>query len=140
MSWLCLLVAGYRVGIYCSDVSGAFDRVSAKRLLARLRSNGVHPRFLRLFESWLSSRTARVNVAGASSPEFTMSDMVYQGTVWGPPLWNVFVADASNVLKALLFEEIFYADDLNAFKGYTGDISDDLILSELRLAQAQLHL
>ena len=23
-----------------------------------------------------------------------MLNMVYQGTVWGPPLWNVFYADA----------------------------------------------
>ena len=68
-----------------------------------------------------------------------MSDMVYQGTVWGPPFWNIFCADASNVLRLLNFIEIFYADDLNAFKAYDMSIPDYYILDELRSAQINLH-
>ena len=68
-----------------------------------------------------------------------MSDMVYQGTVWGPSFWNIFCADASNVLRLLDFIEIFYADDLNAFKAYDMSISDHIIFEELRIAQINLH-
>ena len=78
-------------------------------------------------------------VAGTSSPEFTMSNMVYQGTVWGPSFWNVFVADASRVLRLLDFEEILYADDLNTFKGFPSSTPNLRILSELADAQSKLH-
>ena len=128
MSWLTLLANGNRIGVYCSDVSGAFDRVSARRLLSRFRLLRVHPRFLRLFDSWLQARLAKVIVAGTSSQEFVMTDMVYQGTVWGPSFWNIFIAEASQVLRNLLYEEIFYADDLNAFKGFASEIDNHMIL------------
>ena len=32
LSWLSSLESGYLVGLYCSDVYGAFDRVSEERL------------------------------------------------------------------------------------------------------------
>ena len=32
-------------------------------------------------------------------------DMVFQGTVWGPPLWNVFYADARVAIQSAGFEE-----------------------------------
>ena len=34
--WLLLLEQGYAVGVYCSDVGGAFDRVSCERLGLKL--------------------------------------------------------------------------------------------------------
>ena len=34
IKWLSFFATGHRIGVYCSDVSGAFDRVSAKRLLS----------------------------------------------------------------------------------------------------------
>ena len=42
---------GDRVAVYCSDVSGAFDKVSALRLVRKLRRWMVHPRFLKVMES-----------------------------------------------------------------------------------------
>ena len=41
-SWLTMLNDGLKVGVYCSDVSGAFDRVSAARLLDKLSALGLH--------------------------------------------------------------------------------------------------
>ena len=38
----------------------------------------------------LHQKTARVVVGGKQSAPVTLADMVYQGTVWGPVLWNVF--------------------------------------------------
>jgi len=45
MSWLLLMANGKRVGVYCSDVSGAFDKVSRHRLVKRLRQWKPYPRF-----------------------------------------------------------------------------------------------
>eukprot|EP00959_Pyramimonas_sp_CCMP1952_P032441 681062-Pyramimonas_sp.AAC.1 len=79
---------GKVIALYCSDVSGAFDRVSANRLLLKLRSAKVHPQMYNVLKSWLRARTGSVVVQGAVSEPVVMRDMAYQGTVFGPPLWN----------------------------------------------------
>eukprot|EP00969_Alexandrium_andersonii_P274558 12135112-Alexandrium_andersonii.AAC.1 len=38
LEWLSALARRCRVAVYCSDVSGAFDRVCCERLLRKLRS------------------------------------------------------------------------------------------------------
>ena len=137
--WLLLLAAGQRIGLYCSDVQGAFDRVTVSRLVSRLKRWQVHPKLLGVIESWLRPRKASVVVGGEKSNEFVMSNMVYQGTVWGPPLWNVFFADAPLSLSALGFENAVFADDLNSFKAFPQCASDSSILCELKAAQHELH-
>ena len=47
------------------------------------------------------------------SNEMEMTNMIFQGTVLGPILWNLFFADAQNVVTGINFESIVYADDLN---------------------------
>ena len=36
--WILAISTGHKVTIFCSDVAGAFDKVSASRLLAKLRA------------------------------------------------------------------------------------------------------
>ena len=43
LSWRLAMSEGKVIALYCSDVSGAFDRVSANRILAKLRSAKMHP-------------------------------------------------------------------------------------------------
>ena len=43
MRWLFAFDSRRRVGLYCSDVAGAFDRVSSTRLAQKLRAHGLHP-------------------------------------------------------------------------------------------------
>ena len=101
---------------YCSDVLGVFDKVDATRLLAKMEVLGVHQNILPVLASWLRQRRARIVVSGASSSEIHMLNMVYQGTVWGPPLWNCFYADARKPIATKGFTEVIFADDLNAVK------------------------
>ncbi len=139
MSWLLSFTNHSRIGVYCSDVSGAFDKVSAVRLVQKLRCWKVHPRIISVLASWLRARRAHVVVGGAQSKEISMTDMVYQGTALGPSLWNTFFADSACPLHALNFQDIFYADDLNAFKVYGAATSDQQIFAELAGAQSELH-
>ena len=69
--------------MYCSDVSGAFDRVRAERLLEKLQSKGVHPTMIALVGSWLQQRTAQVVVDGQRSDKMLLKNMVFQGTPYG---------------------------------------------------------
>ena len=85
-NWLLAMENGHATAVYCSDVSGAFDRVSCKRLTAKIRRLGLHPHLLGFLESWLADRVAEVVVGGHSSGQEPLIDSVYQGTVLGPPL------------------------------------------------------
>ena len=89
LEWVWALHLGRKVALYCSDVSGAFDRVEEERLLQKLWQKGIRGRLLLVLRSWLQTRTAYVVVEGAFSEAVKLNNMVFQGTVLGPPLWNV---------------------------------------------------
>ena len=68
-----------------------------------------------------------------------LRDMVFQGTVWGPQLWNAFFGDCVVAIRGCSFDVVIYADDCNAFKAYPRSTSDALIMDDLRECQQQLH-
>ena len=90
LTWLVQFGRKKKIAVYCSDVSGTFDKVNSRRLVRKLRAKGVPEEILAVLQSWLAARTARVAVGGKFSRDMRISDMVYQGTVLGPPLWNIF--------------------------------------------------
>ncbi len=143
-SWLLLLEQGFAVGVYCSDVSGAFDRVSRERLCLKLQKTGLHPDAVGFLESWLEDRSSQVVLGGTASEAEPLTDSVFQGTVPGPPLWNTFFADSYRALKRKDFLETVFADDLNSWKALLLDKHDAApfpgALLDLREAQHELHL
>lgn len=78
-------------------------------------------------------------VGGESSEEFVLSNMVFQGTVWGPPLWNIFYEDARRSINEFMFKEIVFVDDLNAYKVYTGDTGNKKIVDNVKSCQKELY-
>ena len=94
LQWIWWLHLGYQIALYCSDVSGAFDRVKATRVVQKLEKKGVTGGILDVVKSWLGERRAQVVVNGTFSEVAMLSDMVFQGTVWGPPFWNCYFEDA----------------------------------------------
>ena len=139
LTWLSGFFRKVKFALYCSDVSGAFDRVRCDRLLQKLRAKGVCERWLALFGSWLRERPAKVAVNGEFSDEMKLRDMVFQGTVWGPTLWNVFYEDAALPIRDSSFTEVVYADDLNAYAEVDKDTSNTEALEQARTCQTLLH-
>ena len=66
-NWILALEHDMRIGVYCSDVSGAFDRVNTERLTLTLQTKGICRPTLAVLHSWLSHRSAQVIVEGARS-------------------------------------------------------------------------
>ena len=130
---------GHKVLVYCSDVSGVFDWVSRERLLDKLTAKGIHPMLVKLIGSWLEPREATVVVDGARSSPFHIQDMVFQGTVLGPQLWNLFFQDAATAIKEHLYEEGIFADDLNAYKVVPSTTSLHAAMQSVDNVQAELH-
>ena len=95
LTWISMFSKRRKIAMYCSDVLGAFDKVNSRRLPGKLRARGVPDAIPVVIQSRLYERTARVAVGGKFSRDMKISNMVYQGTVLGPPLWNVYYADAT---------------------------------------------
>ena len=125
--------------MYCSDVSGAFDKVSSALLIAKLRQSGISSEIVSVLESWLAPRSAQVVVDGDCSETFVLEEMVFQGTVFGPPLWNFHFADARHAINKIGFQEIVFADDLNAYKAFAANTEHAILETEMQKCQAELH-
>jgi hypothetical protein len=139
MVWISALSKKRKIAIYCSDVAGAFDRVSLKRLVAKLSAKQIHPDIVAVIASWLRTRKAKVVVGGEASEEFDLMNMVYQGTVLGPTLWNIFYEDARHALHEFFFTEVVFADDLNGYRVFPGTTSKDSIIKSLTACQKEVH-
>ena len=74
--WVTAHAEGKKIVVYCSDVSGAFDRVDFERLVSELEAKKIHPGLIPLLTSWLRQRNARVIVGGVQSEEMLISNMV----------------------------------------------------------------
>ena len=75
-NWLWAFQLRQKVGVFLSDISGAFDRVDTKKLLAKMRRLGICESLMAFFENYLAPRSARVAVDGAVSFEFILQNMV----------------------------------------------------------------
>ncbi len=87
--------------------------------------------------SWLEDRVAEVVVGGRSSGHERLADSVFQGTVLGSPLRNVFYADARHAVTDLGFVETVFADDFNAWKTFRP--REKGVLAHQHKAQHELH-
>ena len=94
---------------------------------------------LLVIKSWLYERKVWVAVGGQFSRDMNISNMVYQGTVLGPPLWNVYYADAALAAKLIGFLEIVFADDLNCFKHFGFNVANESLQEEMLQCQFELH-
>ena len=134
-----LLARSRKKAVYCSDGSRAFDRVSSERLIAKPRARKVRPEIVAVISSWLRQRTAHVGVGGRRSREVPRQDMVYQGSVLGPPLWNVFYEDPRRAVYEWFFEEIVYADDFNSYRLFNAAAPTQKMSGCIRNCHYDLH-
>ena len=138
-NWLLLLEAGFSVGLFCSDVSGAFDRVRRQRLCDKLAASGLPSGVVKFLASWLEDRISNVIVAGALSPDTVLADSVFQGTVLGPPLWNLFYADACRATRPYFFTETVFADDYNCWTIFEKGVDEAMFRMKMKACQLSLH-
>ena len=138
-SWVLAFENREKVGVYLSDISGAFDRVEKPRLLAKLKASGLNDTLLQLLSSYLEARKAVVLVNGQTSEELELADMVFQGTVLGPTLWNMFFKDVTAAAESTGGTESKFADDLSVWKTFPATTPNSEVLADLRSCQEQVH-
>ena len=65
--------------------------------------------------------------------------MVYQRTVFGPPLWNVYFCGAKTATESTGSTAAMFADDLNTYKLYRRSLGNDEIMHDLSECQGAVH-
>ena len=96
------------------DLSKAFDSLSHKIFLSKLKSLGFSSSAINFIKSFLSDRLQQVSLNGVKSDWIELKQGVPQGTILGPLLFTLYVND----LTEQITEDariIQYADDCLLF-------------------------
>jgi len=98
------------------------------RLLSKLHHYGIRGQLLKWFESFLVGRTQYVHFNGARSESTEVPSGVIQGSVLGPLLFNIFVADLPKSKNSTLLQ---YADDATLSHVIANDEDADELQADL---------
>ena len=101
MTWKKAVDSGLMVAVAFEDFRKAFDSVSHKVLLEKLRANfGICDKALGWIASYLNGRKQYTVVNGYNSDTMPVSVGIPQGSVLGPTLFSLFVNDLPSNVKS----------------------------------------
>ena len=78
-------------------------------------------------------------MGGEHSDVMVLLNMMFQGTVLGPMSRNMFFEDARRAINELHFTKAVYADDLNAYREFGSQVSDETVMKSIDICQEELH-
>ena len=120
------LEKGKQFDLAVLDFSKAFDKVPHSRLLSKLDHYGIRGNTLTWIKAFLSDRTQRVIVDGATSEPAPVTSGVPQGSVLGPTLFLAFINDLPLHVQS---RSRLFADDCVVYREIN-NISDSLLLQQ----------
>ena len=98
------------------DLSAAFDTISHKLLLKKLRSlYGITDTAIDWLQSYLQGRSFTVTVKNGTSDECQLEIGVPQGSILGPLLFIMYTKDLEQIVTNYGFSIHLYADDTQVY-------------------------
>ena len=107
--------------------------------MGKLTQIGLPEKFLDFLNAYLMTREGFVRVEGALSEAMLLTNMVFQGTVLGPALWNAFFGDVAQHVPIAGQEINLFADDLTVMTHRVLHVSDAVVLKDLEVIQHRTH-
>ena len=118
--WTKQLDQGHPVDVIYCDFQRAFDSVPHQRLLRKVYCFGIRGQVLAWLEAFLTGRRQRVVVNGVKSGWAPVMSGIPQGTVLGPTLFLLYVADLPSNLQNNVQ---MFADDTKLY-GRSGSVEE----------------
>ena len=131
--WKRSVDGGNAFGALLTDLSKAFDCLDHELLIAKLHAYGFSLPALRLINDYLSNRKQRTRIGNSFSDWCEIILGVPQGSILGPLLFNIFLADLFLVLKDVDIAN--FADDNTP---YTSANNIDELIDSLEKASGNL--
>ncbi len=122
------ITQGNNVLIILLDFAKAFDKVSHRRLIHKLRAYGISGKLLKWIENFLLDRKQRVLLGDNESDWSNVQSGVPQGSVLGPLLFIIFINDMPDNIRSKI---LLYADDSKLISILNGDNTLTLTQSEI---------
>ena len=94
------------------DISKSFDKVWHKRIIFKLKQNGISDDLLNILSDFLRNRKERVTLNGYSSSWTSVNAGVPQGSILGPILFLIYMINLSDGLSSNAKR---FADDTSLF-------------------------
>ena len=110
------------------DFSKAFDKVSHKLLLLKLRYYGITGETINWIQSFLTNRKQQVVCDGSISEVVNVTSGVPQGSVLGPLLFLVFINDLPSCIKSTCR---LFADDCLLYRQIHSKHDSDVLQNDL---------
>lgn len=119
------------VAVASLDLSAAFDVINTELLMKRLEKIGIPGDILKILESWLTDRTAYVEVSGICSSYFRVNYGTVQGSILGPVLFNLFIGPLIRAEKILAYADDNYPIGIGKTKDAAlADLQQKVIMAE----------
>ena len=125
--------------VFC-DLSSAFDTLSHKNILGKLRVYGFTESSVRWYESYLKHRAQFVSVAGAHSRQRRIHRGLPQGSLSGSTIFGLVYGDVVIVQISENVFMILYADDLSLKMRLCGNVQVDELLVNRQMAAIQVWM
>ncbi|XP_069105722.1 uncharacterized protein [Argopecten irradians] len=116
--WYSGLDSGSNIDVIYLDFGKAFDKVSHRFLIHKLRSYNIGGKILSWITAFLANNVQSVTVNGQLSTELPVTSGVPQGSVLGPILFLIYVNDMPDMLDCTIK---LFADDTKLSAKITSD-------------------